>query len=168
MLRPRIALCVLALIGVVPDPQPACADSGVGLAIVDFVYVDTSHEPADQTAAHEERLQTFMAALRRDFLADGEFRLVPVSCGPVPCTDDGLPPADLFRAAADAGAKILVIGGIHKQSTLVQWAKVEAIDIVANRVVFDRLFTFRGDSDEAWSRAQAFVSRELRAALAAP
>jgi len=174
MLRTRIALCVLALVGLVPGPEPACADSGapavpaVGLAIVDFAYVDTSHEPVDQTAAHEERLQAFMTALRRDFLADGQFRLVPVSCGPVPCTADGLTPADLFRAAADVGAQILVIGGIHKQSTLVQWAKVEAIDIAANRVVFDRLFTFRGDSDEAWSRAEAFVSRELRAALAAP
>jgi hypothetical protein len=30
-----------------------------------------------------------------------------------------------------------------------------------------RLFTFRGDSDEAWNRAEAFMSRDLRAALAA-
>jgi hypothetical protein len=79
-----------------------------------------------------------------------------------------LAPADLFRAGSEAGAKILVIGGIHKQSTLVQWAKVEAIDIAANRVVFDRLYTFRGDNDEAWRRAQVFMSRDIRAALAAP
>ena len=61
-----------------------------------------------------------------------------------------------------------MIGGIHKMSTLVQWAKVEIIDIAANRVVFDRLFSFRGDSDEAWKRAEAFVSREIREALATP
>jgi hypothetical protein len=171
MLRSRFALGVLALIGLVLGP--ARADSGtavspsVGLAIVDFAYVDTSGEPTDQVAAHQERLRAFMTALRRDFAADGQFHLVPVSCGPVSCMDDGLAPADLFRAASEAGATILVIGGIHKQSTLIQWAKVQAIDIAANRVVFDRLFTFRGDSDEAWERAEAFVSRQIRAALAA-
>ncbi len=109
-----------------------------------------------------------MTALRRDFAADGRFRLVPVSCGPTPCSDDGPAPADLLHAASDAGAKILVIGGIHKLSTLVQWAKVDAIDVAADRVVLDRLFTFRGDSDEAWERAEAFVSQDIRAALARP
>jgi hypothetical protein len=167
------ASCLLALIGPILGSGPAFADAspaeagGLGLAVIDFTYVDTSGEPADQTAAHERRLQALMTALRRDLAADGPFRLVPVSCGSVPCTDEGLTPADLVRAAADAGAKILVVGGIHKQSTLVQWAKVTAIDIAADRVVFDRLFTFRGDSDEAWQRAEVFVSRDLRTALTA-
>jgi hypothetical protein len=120
----------------------ALAAPSVAIAIVDFAYVDTSGEPTDQTAAHQRRLQTFMAALRRDFAADGQFRLVAVSCGSVPCSTDGLAPADLRRVGSQAGAKILVIGGIHKLSTLVQWAKVEAVDIDADRVVFDRLFTF--------------------------
>jgi hypothetical protein len=174
MLRTRFAARALALLGLVLGPGLACADSGdptaqgVGIAIVDFAYVDTSGEPTDQTAAHQRRLQAFMAALRRDFAADGQFRLVAVSCGSVPCATDGVAPADLRRAASQAGAKILVLGGIHKLSTLVQWAKVEAIDIAADRVVFDRLFTFRGDSDEAWDRAETFVSRDVRAALAAP
>jgi hypothetical protein len=130
MLRIRVASCVLVLIGLLVGPRFACAESGapaaqsVGLAIIDFEYVDTSGEPVDQTAIHQRRLQAFMA-------------------------------------------KILVIGGIHKKSTLVQWAKVTAIDVAADRVVADRLFTFRGDSDEAWERAEVFVSREIRTALAA-
>jgi uncharacterized protein DUF2380 len=174
MLRSRFALRILALIGLILGPGPARADlgtpvsPGVGLAIVDFAYVDTSGELADQVAAHQKRLQAFMTALRRDLLADGQFHLVPVLCGPVPCTGDGRAPADLLRAASEAGAKILVIGGIHKMSTLVQWVKVDAIDIDANRVVLDRLFSFRGDSDEAWDRAEVFVFREIRAALSAP
>lgn len=32
----------------------------------------------------------------------------------------------------------------------------------------DKLYTFRGDNDEAWERAEAFVVREVLAALAAP
>jgi hypothetical protein len=171
MHRSRFALLILALIALMPGPAPARADSmspRVDLAVVDFAYVDTSYEPTDQSAAHQKRLQAFMASLRHDVMADARFRLVPVSCGSMPCTDDGLARADLVRAASAAGATILVTGGIHKQSTLVQWAKVEAIDIAANRIAFDRLYTFRGDNDEAWRRAEVFISRDLRAALAAP
>jgi hypothetical protein len=138
----------------------------VRLAIVDFVYLDTSGELSDQAAPHRRRLQAFMAALRQDFTADERFHLVTLSCGPAPCNND-TPVADLHRAVSDAGANILVTGGIHKQSTLVQWAKVTAIAIDANRVVLEKLFTFRGDSDEAWGRAESFISQDIRNALAA-
>ena len=157
----------LAIVGPILGAGTALADpiapgAAIGVAIVDFMYVDTSNEPADQAAAHQKRLERLMAALRRDFAADGRFRLVP--CESMPCAEGGAPDG-LLRAAAHAGAEILVIGGVHKLSTLVQWAKVDAIEITANRVVLDRLFTFRGDSDEAWDRAEAFISEDLRPAL---
>ena len=151
----------------------ACAESGtplvqgVGLAIEDFSYFDTSGEPGDQVAAHRKRLQDFMTALRRDVEADqSQYHLVPSSCAP-PCVEEGPITADLLHAKSQTGARILIVGGIHKLSTLVQWAKVAAIDVETNRVIFDKLFTFRGDSDEAWNWAEAFVSREIRAALVA-
>lgn len=62
---------------------------------------------------------------------------------------------------------IRIIGGIHKTSTLVQWAKVAVIDVGANRVLSDRLYTFRGDNDQAWQRAEAFISEDVRTVLAA-
>jgi hypothetical protein len=172
MLRSRVISRALVLVGIILAPGLACAASArpaersVGVAIADFAYVDTSNEPSDQAAAHRRRLQAFMAALRRDFAADKRYRLVSLSCGASPCTEDGTAPSDLLRAAAEAGAKFLVVGGIHKQSTLIQWAKLDAIDVGANRVLLDKLFTFRGDSDEAWERAETFMSREVRAALA--
>jgi hypothetical protein len=61
-----------------------------------------------------------------------------------------------------------VIGGIQKTSTLVQWAKVAVIDVDARKVVMDKLYTFRGDNDESWERAEIFVSREVMAALGRP
>jgi hypothetical protein len=173
MLRSRLAWRALALLGLILEPSFAGAESGtamtrsVGLAIVDFAYLDTSGEPTDQAAAHRTRLQTLMAELRQDFAADGRFHLVRLSCQLTSCADGDSASPDLLRFASDAGAKILLIGGIHKQSTLVQWAKVSAIDIDANRVVVDRLLTFRGDSDEAWNRAELFMSQDIRAALAA-
>lgn len=133
---------------------------GIGVAIQDFTYFDTSGEPIDQTAAHQRRLQAFMTAIRRDVEAEAGLRLAPLSCNS-PCAGD-----DLARAASAAGATILVVGGIQKMSTLVQLAKVTVIEISSGRLMFDRRYTFRGDNDEAWDRAEAFVSRDLRGALA--
>ncbi len=169
MFRAHCAAYIFAVISLAPGLGIAQADSGApaagnsGVAVEDFAYVDTSGEAADQAAVHTAQLQAFMAALRGDFQRDRQYHLVAVSCG-MDCMDAELP--DLAHAAAGAGAKIVVIGGIHKMSTLVQWARVEVIDVAANRIVLDRLFTFRGDSDQAWDRAEAFIFREIHEALA--
>lgn len=172
---PRLASRIIATTGLLlalgitrAYPEVAAIQGeGVTAAIIDFVYIDASGELTDQVALHRKRLQTFMTALRADFERDRAFRLLPSSCPPLCATDNGQRPGDLLRAAAKAGAKVLVTGGIQKLSTLIQWAKVTAFDVNANRVVFDKLFTFRGDNDEAWQRAEIFVSQEVREALAA-
>jgi hypothetical protein len=168
MPRSRFAACCLILLSLVfgaaragAGPAPA-----ITVAIADFTYADTSGEPTDQQAAHERRLAALVAGLRRDVAADGRFRVVALACGAAACTGEGEAPADLLHAAAEAGATILVLGGVHKMSTLIQWARLDAIDVKADRVIMDRLFTFRGDSDEAWRRAEAFMAGELRAPLA--
>jgi len=102
-----------------------------------------------------------MAALRKDLAADGRFRVV------LEAKSDAVP-EELTQAAKTAGARFLVVGGIHKMSTLVQFAKVEAIDLAADRSVFSKLYTFRGDNDESWVRAEMFLSRELLTGLAPP
>jgi hypothetical protein len=138
----RISLILSAfLLFVLPAASsPAGAEDAIGVAMDDFSYTDTSAEPANQTAAHERRLSAFMAALRRDISADGRYRPVP---------------------SAQDGAAFKVIGGIQKTSTLVQWAKVAVIDVGAKKLVMDKLYTFRGDNDESWERAEIFVSREV-------
>jgi hypothetical protein len=66
------------------------------------------------------------------------------------------------RAFEDGpGADFLLVGRIHKMSTLVQWAKAEVIDLRSGQIVLDKLFTFRGDTDHAWRRAEEFISNEL-------
>ncbi len=117
-----------------------------GVIIEDFTYLDTSGEPTDQATAHQERLQAFMTTLRRDVEADGRYHLVAPD--------------------AQGDAKIRIVGAIQKLSTLVQWARVAAVDIRTNKPFFEKLYTFRGDNDEAWSRAEAFVSRDIVAMLA--
>jgi Protein of unknown function (DUF2380) len=160
--RHSLALVGLILGSTLALPCPAASEAqNIGVAIEDFTYLDTSGEPTDQAAVHQRRLQAFMTAIRRDLAADGGFRLTPFSCSP-PCASDGL-----MHVASAAGASILIVGGIQKLSTLVQLAKVTVIEVGSRRIVFDRRYTFRGDNDEAWDRAEAFVSRDIRAALAA-
>jgi hypothetical protein len=131
----------------------------VAVAVVDFLYRDTSGEPRDQRREHEARLRDFMAALRSDLAAQGK-TVVSLNCDPAPCSVER-PSGELLRAARDAGAGILLIGGIQKMSTLIQWAKVEAIDTGTERIVLDRLVTFRGDTDDAWRHAEGFIAGEL-------
>ena len=138
-------LSFLGLFVVGLDGRAVAAEATI--ALDDFSYTDTSAEPVDQSAAHERRLQAFMVALRRDIAADPRYRLAP---------------------SVQEGAAFKVIGGIQKTSTLVQWAKVAVIDVGARKVLMDKLYTFRGDNDESWERAEIFVSREVMAALATP
>ena len=142
--------------------HPAAAAEGepVAVTIDDFSYLDTSGEPTDQAAAHQRRLQAFMTKLRGDIEADRRFHLIPFSKA-----SDGAALDDQLHSASQAGADILVVGRIQKMSTLIQWAKATAVDVASHRVLCDKLFTFRGDSDEAWKRAETFVSQEIRTAL---
>jgi hypothetical protein len=145
----------------ISDASAATADHALAVSVDDFIYIDTSNEPTDQTAAHEKRLRAFMTALRDDVTADRRFELVPSSCASN-CPTDGPALRDRLRAASQAGTQILIIGTVHKVSTLVQVAGTAAIDAASQRVLFRKYFQFRGDNDEAWQRAERFVSEEVR------
>jgi Protein of unknown function (DUF2380) len=155
---------------------PSCGNAEDGsnktkraaVAVIDFDYVDTSGEARDQRGEHEARLAVFMCALKDDLAHGDSFRLVTPTCAPAPCSLAGSTVTGLMAAAREAGADILLIGGVQKMSTLVQWAKIEAIDSRTERVLFDRLFTFRGDTDEAWRRAEVFIVDEITAVSGQP
>jgi hypothetical protein len=151
----------------VASPAVAADVAPVPIAVLDLAYLDTSGEPRDQTQEHATRIRRFSDALRSDLARGGKFRLVTPTCGAAPCSASS-EPSELIARAREAGAKLLLIGGVHKQSTLIQWAKVQAVDVEAGRPVLDKLYTFRGDTDEAWERAEAFVARELAALAPAP
>ena len=139
----------------------ATAGHALAVSVDDFKYIDTSNEPTDQTAVHEKRLRAFMTALRDDITADGRFELVPSSCAPN-CPTQGPALIDRLRAASQAGTQILIIGIVQKRSTLVQLVWTAVIYTKPQRVVLKKFFTFHGDNDEAWQRAERFVSEEVR------
>jgi hypothetical protein len=132
------------------------------LAVAGIEYIDTSGEVIDQSADHLRRLRAFEASLRTDLAAGGKLRSADLDCPPNACSIGDLDVGQLLSKAQAAGADFLLIGTVQKMSTLVQWAKFDIIDVKAQKVVFDRLVTFRGDSDEAWRRAEAFIVRQIR------
>lgn len=133
------------------------------IAVADFDYRDTSGESRDQKDEHETRLRNFMQALRSDLEKSGVYNVVALECGAEPCSALRLTPEELFEATRKAGARLLLFGGFHKMSTLVQWAQAQVIDVEKNVVIDDRHLSFRGDSDEAWRRTEAFIAKKLNA-----
>lgn len=160
--QPWCLLLALALPALSAGPC-AAAGQATPAAVVDFNYVDTSGEPSDQSAVHQARLAAFMRSLRDDLVRSRKFKLVSLTCAPDPCSIAQTQPAEILEAARGAGARLLLFGGIHKESTLIQWAKVQAVDLKADKPILDRLFTFRGDTDEAWRRAEAFIAGQVNA-----
>ena len=141
----------------------ACAnadDMRPAIAVIDFDYLDTSGEPGNQQPQHTTRLQDFMRSLRADLAGEGHFQVVAIACDQPPCTAGGTPPADLIARAKQAGARLILFGQVHKMSTLIEWANTEIVDLKADKLIESKLFTFRGDTDEAWRRAERFIVQE--------
>lgn len=145
--------------------SPAFSAAPLTVAVADFDYIDTSGEVRDQRAEHQARVAHFAELLRENLGAQGGFHVRPLQCAEPPCTPINMQPARFIDASRRSGARFVVYGGIHKISTLVQWGDVQLLDLEADKVLFRQNVTFRGDTDEAFRRAAAFVGESVRDAL---
>ena len=141
-------------------PSVHAADP-VKLAIADFDYTDTSGEAQDQAAAHAERLKSFTRLIDEALSASGKYRIVALTCPKRPCSAGAMDAQSLTDAARQAGARLLLYGGIHKMSTLIQFGKAQIADLETDQVVYDRTISFRGDDDNAWKRASEFLAEDV-------
>lgn len=164
---PMFGLVAAMLTAAVPVTR---AENGtpIPLAIAEFDYTDTSGEAQDQREIHAARLADFIALLREELAASGKYRIVTLACAKPPCSAARTDAAELLGAARASGAQLLLYGGIHKMSTLVQFGRAQAVDLAADKLVFDRALSFRGDDDEAWHRAGMFLAEQLVSARSAP
>ena len=157
-----------ALAAALAGPAQADAQVEIPAAVAGFDNYDTAGESPATTAAHAERVQRFAGLVQEHLAAGGRYRIVALACGQPPCTAGTMAPEDLVGAARQAGARLLIYGGVHKMSTLVQMGKVQAVDLDSERLLLDRSFSFRGDTDGAFRRAAAFIARYLEDAAPAP
>ncbi len=95
--------------------------------------------------------------------ATGKYQVVALACPKPPCSAGAMDAQSLTDAARQSGARLLLYGGIHKMSTLVQFGKAQVADLETDQVVYDRTITFRGDDDNAWKRAGEFLAEDLAA-----
>jgi hypothetical protein len=140
----------------------AAAEDPARLAVADLDFRDSSGEVRDQSAEHVARLQSFAAALRDGLSADPAIEIVALSC-PDPCTPAEPGVRALAEEAKVKGARYLLIGRVHKISTLIGSIQLAVIDLDADAATCDRSLSYRGDTDEAWRRAAAFAVRDVGA-----
>lgn len=169
MTRSRAILPIAAALAASLAAGPARADGrdAIPAAVAAFDNYDTAGEAPESAAAHEARVLGFAGLIEEGLAAQGTYDVVPLACPEPPCSAGAMAPDDLVAAAREAGARVLVYGGVHKMSTLIQMGKVQAIDLESDRLLLDQAFSFRGDNDEAFRRAAQFIVRYLEDAAPA-
>ncbi|YCI06114.1 DUF3280 domain-containing protein (plasmid) [Ensifer sp. D2-11] len=152
-----------ALIGVSAIASVAVAETvePLTLAVASFDFHDTSGEVEDQITEHEARLTAFVFTVREKLAEHHTITLTSLACEHEQCTARERGIAELSEQAKSAGASYLLIGEVHKMSTLVGWVKYALLDLNSNKPTCDRFLSYRGDTDEAWQRAARFVARDV-------
>ena len=131
------------------------------LAVTRFDFTDTSGETVDRTAEHDARLKAFDVTLRDNLAGSEKIKPTILDCGANPCTamDPGVEALAAQAKAADI--RYLLVGGVHKMSTLVGWVEFAVLDIAGDKLLCNRRLTYRGDTEDSWQRAAKFVARDL-------
>ncbi|MGB9413201.1 MAG: DUF2380 domain-containing protein, partial [Pseudolabrys sp.] len=140
----------------------AAEREGRRVVVADFDYSDSSGEIADQRAEHAVRVKAFAALLRNRLADEGKYKVLHFDCTKATCSAGNVGTDDLIAAARNVDAQLLIYGGIHKMSTLITWGSVQIVDVRQRQLILNRLFSFRGDTDEAFRRASKFISETLQ------
>ena len=151
---------IMLLLAVLVAPLGALA-APTPIALVDLDYRDTSGEPQDQSEQHAAYLQLLMKTLAEDLEASGQFVVVPVECDPAPCSVDATDSQTLLAAAKKSGAKLMLYGGVHKVSTLIQFVKVQVSDVEQDKSLMSESMSFRGDDERAWLKLEKFLVKRV-------
>ena len=134
----------------------------IPVVIADFDYDDTSGEVENKRVEHTARVKTFPTLLRERLAREDKYKVLRLDCAKATCSADSIGAEDLVAAALKADARLLVYGRIHKMSTLIQWGSIQVVDVQQRQLLLNRLFSFRGDTDEAFRRAAEFVGEMLK------
>ena len=154
----RLATALLVALVAGGDARAA---SPVTVAVADFDYLDSSGEVRDQRADHDARLRALGNDIIADLARSGRFAPVHLVCAAPPCSADGMDQDAMVQAARAQHAQLVVFGGVHKMSTLIQWGRIEVMDVATGQRRLARTVTFRGDTDDAWQHAADYIGQML-------
>jgi hypothetical protein len=152
-MRAAATLVAAALAG----PAPAQV-----IAVPALDFVDTSGEADARAGDHDARVAAFADTLRRELAAPGAVTVVLPACD-APCSPARTPFPAMAEATRAAGADWLLVGNAHKISTLIGTIRLTLIDLPGDRVLCTRVLSYRGDDEEAWTRAARFAAKDVLA-----
>ncbi|UYG03025.1 DUF3280 domain-containing protein [Halomonas sp. LR3S48] len=139
------------------------------LALAQFDFQDTSGEVQDQSAEHAARLRSLNETLHDGLAGNPEITLVGLECEGERCTHRTPGLAVLTRQAKTAGARYLLVGEVHKVSTLIGRVRLAVLDLNDNnKFACEQLLSYRGDSDEAWQRMAQYTLRHIEESCIPP
>jgi len=160
-LSPVSLVCLTLLAATAGTTLDAAGQAPSILAIARFDFRDTSGEVRDQNAEHRKRLDDVAATLLAELDGSESIRPMALTCRIGECSARTSGLEGLSAEAAAAGATLLLIGEVHKTSTLVGWMKFAVLDLRRKKATCDRFLTYRGDTDEAWRRAARFAALDI-------
>ncbi|MDQ0349367.1 DUF2380 domain-containing protein [Ancylobacter vacuolatus] len=157
-LRPFPALSAV-LLALAPAGAARAAEPA-RVAVADIGFTDSSGEARDQRSDHEARRLSLTRDVRADIGRAESLGSLALPCEGA-CRLDAEGVEKLRQRARQEGARFLLVGSVHKMSTLVLSMRVAVLDAANGKLVFERLLSFRGDNDEGWRHAGAYVAREV-------
>jgi hypothetical protein len=145
------------------------ATSAPSLVILPLDWVDTSGETPAHAKEHTDRLSELGQYLSRSLANAGLYAIAD----PTPIAAEieharAAQPLDACNGCERDLAKLVhadrvLVGEVHKVSTLIGAMRLSIIDVATGRIVFARVLSFRGDTDAAWDNAVKFFVRDLSA-----
>ena len=155
-MRARLAAILLALTLAVParaDPPK--------LAVFDFELLDTSlqGELNGPRRDEHERLMRAGEQFRKELAESGKFELLDISPINAAAHSSNLLACrgcDV-RFAQQLGADLYIIGVVQKVSELILIMSIQVRDAHTGHIVVAMNADLRGNSDETWSRATAYL-----------
>jgi len=144
-----------ALFGVLVLVAPSAALARPMIAVSPVIYSDTSGEPVGP--GHQSRLKTMQAhvvdGLEKSGIYDAKLVVGP------DCPDYS--EACNAKWAKGTGGNLILVGTVLKTSTLISHFWVGIFKADGKTRLFYRDLQFRGDTDEAWSRAGDYLVQEI-------
>jgi hypothetical protein len=129
-------------------------------AVFPVELADTSGEAP--RPGHGGRSAAVTAELGDMLAASGRYR--PIDLAPIAARLAAAGPLHRcdgcwLSMAHDAGAELAVVTVVHKMSTLVASMHLWVVEVATRRVERKAAVSLRGDTDEAWRRAAAYLVR---------
>jgi len=158
--RRRAALLTWLVLAAASWPNGAVLAEPVKIAVLDLELIDTSGE--GETREQFDRLRLVSAEMRTLLEESDMFRVVDLApaAGQVEAAGyiHGCNGCEI-DIARGLGARLVLVGTVHKVSSLVLSVSVVITDTRTEKVVRVRTVAFRGNTDESWLRGVRYLVR---------